>query len=579
MLYKHLATKNTPETTMQKKRPLTKSTRYLIALWIILIILHYAGSVWRDTPLIIADEIGYLANARYLAGVSQMPSMRFMAFYHFGYSLFIIPALWLTSDLSLMYKTVMLINSLLISSLFFALYMILRELTEIQKGHAMAIAFVSCLYPSFLIQAYFAWSENAFIPVFAFMVLGFIHLLKKKNISMGIVWGFSVGFLYTIHGRALSVIAVALIYLMVLGIMKKLPKLTVCCSMATVISVYLLTIFVNRHLLTAGWLHSGFDILKYLSQLASVKGIKNFFSVGMAQCLYLSLATYGLFILGLFYVIKSTKQTILNRSKTAQIKLHTFILLLGTSAGIFTTSCLGTLSDMPAELFRISLFLHGRYNDGFVALFLMIGLYVLVFPEKSISNNRTRLWFPLLVISIFSLLPLWHDCFRTATPAFPLIDIAGIYPMVNLVGSINKLPIISLYFILCILFMHFVFKYSFRIGIVTIASYFILFYLSNFNWVMSAQENQSQVQEAFETIRHGNHIRHLSYDMAYYQPAGFCFYQYLLPEISFNMFNSKKGTHPLSEFVLSGNTTKTDYPGRFLLGENRYGHSLWYIGN
>ena len=67
--------------------------------------------VGKDWPFG-ADELGYLGNARYIAGTSHLPDMQGTQLYHFGYSLFLLPAFWLFSDPVSTYRAVVVINAL-----------------------------------------------------------------------------------------------------------------------------------------------------------------------------------------------------------------------------------------------------------------------------------------------------------------------------------------------------------------------------------------------------------------------------------------------------------------------------------
>ena len=52
--------------------------------YLVLVFLHLLSGIQMEQPLVLADEVGYLGNARYLAGTAPMPNMQTTRFYHFG---------------------------------------------------------------------------------------------------------------------------------------------------------------------------------------------------------------------------------------------------------------------------------------------------------------------------------------------------------------------------------------------------------------------------------------------------------------------------------------------------------------
>jgi hypothetical protein len=134
-----------------------------IQLWpyLVLVCIHLASGLPVEQPLILADEVGYLGNARYLSGVAHMPDMRGTGFYHFGYSLFLLPAFWLFAEPEWVYRAAIATNALLVSALYFPLRFILVSTLGLSSTPARWIAFSCCLYPSLVLYSSLAWAESA----------------------------------------------------------------------------------------------------------------------------------------------------------------------------------------------------------------------------------------------------------------------------------------------------------------------------------------------------------------------------------------------------------------------------------
>ena len=337
--------------------------------YLVLVLLHILLALKMQQPNI-WDEFGYLGRARYLSGVAHIPQD--IGLYHFGYSLFLLPAFWLCSDPISVYKAVIITNSLLISSLYFAIYYVLHTLFQYEKKSSVLISFTCCLYPAFVLQSNLAWSENAFIPFFSFFIVSFAVLLKRKSYPMALVFGFITGFLFTIHPRALPILPIVVIYLLILAWSKTLPRPKVLLSIVVIVIVFLFTRAINDHLLSLG-VRATFDysVKAYLSELLSFSNLISLTLKAAGQLLYLMQATYGLFLMGIAYLGITIWQKWSNVHLKAftDIQFNIMVLVILASSGIFLASSLQMIHGIRGD----HLF-YGRYNEGFLALYIAFAL-------------------------------------------------------------------------------------------------------------------------------------------------------------------------------------------------------------
>src|SRR5215218_1262954 len=94
-----------------------RCSRLLFAGTIALFLIRLGLSLLRTGPVLVADEIGYLTNARVIDGglagqLEQAP------FYRGGYSLLIAPLLELSSSPGFQYHLVLVLNAALAASVF-----------------------------------------------------------------------------------------------------------------------------------------------------------------------------------------------------------------------------------------------------------------------------------------------------------------------------------------------------------------------------------------------------------------------------------------------------------------------------
>src|SRR6476646_8573704 len=98
----------------------------LLAGTLLLFLARVALSLIRTGPVLVADEMGYLGNARTIAGGIDA-QMGLAPFYRSGYSLLIAPLLKLSSDPVVQYHLVLVLNAALGAAVFPLLYVLLSR--------------------------------------------------------------------------------------------------------------------------------------------------------------------------------------------------------------------------------------------------------------------------------------------------------------------------------------------------------------------------------------------------------------------------------------------------------------------
>lgn len=543
-------------------------------LWLLpflaLVLLHIILGLNMQQPIIFPDELGYLGRARYLSGVAHIPQD--IGLYHFGYSLFLLPAFWLFSDPLSVYKAVVITNSLLISSLYFAIYYVLHTLFECEKKILFLISFTCCLYPAFVLQSNLAWSENAFVPAFAFFIASFGVLLRRQSYTMALLFGFISSFLYTIHPRALPILPMVVIYLCILGWSKSLPKLKVLFSIIVMVSVYLITRAVNDHLLSLDG-RGTFDasIKIYLSELFSSSNLMSLTLEAAGQLLYLMQATYGLFFIGITYVsiIIWKKGSNLHLKAFTDIQFSVMVLVILASSGIFLASSLqmirGTRGD---HLF------YGRYNEGFLALYVAFALIAIRYEgigrRFKIINpyiiSSSILVFTLIVLAGYDYDKLREICKMTNVN---VINVLGIYPFIAIFRRLDIL-ITSLISILLLFTLLYSFRIKFVLGIWLLIIYFVTMSAGGYTVFYVRSASIKQVTTLASHIRSLGNIKIVSYDTSFSDTESWFSYQYLLPDVVFKKFSSAHNQLPASQVVISGRNWKDSKKlnARLLASEN-----------
>ena len=178
------------------------------ALGLMLVIV--AASLWLHGPQVEADEGSYLLSAAALAGklrhaVALGP--------YSGYSFLLTPAFLLWPDPVHSFHVVLVINALLVASIPFALYRMLRLLRpDLDPRWPLVAAITATCYGPTLTLSQYAMSDNALVPLYAWLLTCVATALSRPRVLPAIAAGAFAGALMLVHPRgamiALPVLAV-----------------------------------------------------------------------------------------------------------------------------------------------------------------------------------------------------------------------------------------------------------------------------------------------------------------------------------------------------------------------------------
>ena len=116
-------------------------------------------------PSVVPDEAGYLGNARWLSGTSPTWIMGEAPYYGFGYSLVLAPLFAVFHDPYTLYRAVIVVNAVLVTSLFPLLYVWCRRLLGATERAALVAALVGALVPAATAYTAVALAEVVVLPL------------------------------------------------------------------------------------------------------------------------------------------------------------------------------------------------------------------------------------------------------------------------------------------------------------------------------------------------------------------------------------------------------------------------------
>lgn len=186
-----------------------KHKKSSISLWSWLVIIGVFLTYWTVSrsysgPAYLADEIGYLTNAAFLAGhVIDGASS-----YHAGYSLFLAPLFALFSEPGHVWQGAMIVNAVLWGISFYLLARLLNELSpESTERERFLALLAAAVYPAWVTMSGYVFATTCIVFVYMLSALSLLRWRGTGSWSI-IPHSLCVGFLYWVHPTGI-VVAVA----------------------------------------------------------------------------------------------------------------------------------------------------------------------------------------------------------------------------------------------------------------------------------------------------------------------------------------------------------------------------------
>lgn len=405
----HIAAQAEP-TNRETREGSPVSWRYALPLWLISAVFLAAVNQYRNGPATLADELGYLGVARWLANAGPLPNMFNAAFYHFGYSFLVAPAFWLGGNPVSIYRWVMIINCALAATVAPLGYVFARKWLAVEHKQALFLAAIAMLYPANAVQTNFAWSENA-LPALLLCWSIALMLAHERATPLRLMFlALLPAALFFVHPRMLGIELVTFIYFAIRSATEKSGRLWCLASCAVMILAHAIV----AHLLS---------YVRHLAYGANTGSIRNFMhalnhalSHGMklpaaaaGQLTYLSYGSEGLIVIGIMAL------TIMSVQKYRDMRVrHTIMSSIFANPGVILVAGIASIFAASAVTMsggvRVDHWLYGRYADAASAILLITGTYT------TLNKKQIRALAPWLVVILFFSVTLW---FTYATITIP----------------------------------------------------------------------------------------------------------------------------------------------------------------
>lgn len=381
-------------------------------------------------PVVQADEFGYLYGAHYLALGGPPPATPGYpaAPYFPGYSLVLVPLWWASRHTATVYHGALVVNAALAALAAWLASVLAGRLAPGMSPRLRAlVGLVVAAYPSYLLFANLAESENLMVPAYLALCLLARRAFAGRQAAIWAALGLGAGALYAVHPSALAVaVAVALVGAWVArpfspplpGAMPRPPfapspahsrpatssgwALLAGLGAGLVLGLGLARALVAY--VTAGGPSDSSGLASGLSREATGSGLANLGLELSGQVLYLVAVTAGLVVLGAVLAGGASWAVARHREGRgggepgggdagrgavgsghpgAAARYQTLALVAVTSVVMLVVSVVSV--GRPS---RIDTILYGRYNEAVLAPLLVAGLVVAVGLRRRVRRPR-----------------------------------------------------------------------------------------------------------------------------------------------------------------------------------------------
>lgn len=340
----------------------------LVVLTVTLI--HIIALVGNRGPVLYSDALGYLGNARFLAGGAQ-PTFDGSFEYAAGYSLLLTPIYWITQRSEVVWAIASALNVVLAVAIMLPAWWLGRHLFGLGRRPALLVAAAVSLTPALVLQPGRIWTETLF-PLVFLSAAAFVFAMFRTNRSLfALASGGSVGYLVFIHGRGMAVAAAFAVVLLIAGIARRLAVRPMIIAIATagvmIAGDLAMRSYLSERLWSAGSTAANSGAASSIIASFSPSNLGDTLSTGLGHVWYVAAVSFGIGVVGVitFVWLAARFEPFTDASDGARL---TALFALLAVAGVAALSA-GLLSEVNRVDHRV----YGRYLEGVSPILILAG--------------------------------------------------------------------------------------------------------------------------------------------------------------------------------------------------------------
>lgn len=414
--------------------------------------------------MVFADELGYIAAARYFA--PDYPDIQMLsAFYHFGYGLLLAPLAVVFDEPGAFYRAATLFNSFLAvgSTIVFHRLILLRYL-DLAPALAAVAASAFALTPSLLVNTSMVWAETALVAIVTGLLVLLLRLFERQRPIDAIAVGALGAFAYGTHPRAI-VLTAAVAGVVIVGaalrhLRPRIGGLALVSTIVGLVAVRAMNAAIADALYTEG---SILESAGFITGLISESPPQWLAGLG-GTAWYQLLATAGVGLFGLWWLVRHLPTW----SRREMGPPEVIALFVASSLGV--SWLVGAVISIGEDL-RIDQLYYGRYLDIFAPFLIGFGVVGL--------SNRTQAGWRVAVAAVVGLLAGgWLISLRGSDNYFAeassvQVNVPVINAMEQLGGSWDP-TLVAMFGALAAAVVLVLFLWRDEAGVVAIAVFFLL---------------------------------------------------------------------------------------------------------
>lgn len=541
---------------------------------LLLFLARFALSLIRTGPVLVADEMGYLGNARRISGGIDA-QMELAPFYRSGYSLLIAPLLNVSSDPAFQYHLILVLNAVLAASVFPLLFLLLNRFAGVPARVALWAALAGAVYPAITVLSQVAMSENALFPLVCVWLICFAGLLASEAGRSQLLWavglGAATGALWIVHNRMIVALVVAVAGMGWLFYRRRIGPAALLVALAAIVLFALGTHFLDSFVTDHNYGGSAPDELtQRMHELLHFAGVRTAFANLIGQTWYLLVATFGLAAVVVADFFRGRPQADQEATRSPDPARPLIAVLLALTALLLLISA----SAFP-ERTRPDMLIYGRYAEIVAPALIAFGVAALARARVPRAVGWPLAGFAALTAAVVLIRVTASDpdpANRWNISALPFVTMqlgAGVLigaVVVALVGA-SLLRLASS-------------RNVTALGLVAVALFGAVVLYGAWNPVRSSEravygEGWTSPQATAEAD--GGET--IAYDLDAYEPIGLYAFQWFLPHSRIVLFHGDREAPP-ARLVIAGRDFGRDHPGSgavevWSLGDRN--QSLWRL--
>ena len=544
-------------------------------------------SLLRTGPVLVADEIGYLTNARVIAGglagqLEQAP------FYRGGYSLLIAPLVGLGGSPTFTYHLVLVLNAALAASVFPLLYLLLTRFAGVRPELAIWAALAGAVYPALTVLSQVAMSENALFPLVCLWLIAFAGLLNQQGRRGELLWaaglGAATGALWAVHNRMIVAVVIAVAGLVWLALRRRLRPAPLAVGLAVIAVAFVGIHLLDSYLIDHNYAGSAPDELsERMDSIFDFQGLRTVLANLIGQSWYLLVATFGLAAAAVADFFASWRR----RAPAGAARPNPVLgLLLALTALLLLISA----AAFP-ERTRPDMLIYGRYAEVAAPALIAFGLVAL-----------TKVWLSFVPDSGTKLNHTLGGWRRMAWPLLGFVGLTAVVVLIRATASdpdaanrwnISALPFVTVQLGPAILIgaalvaaagawvlLRAAALGTRALGAVAVGLFLAVVAYGAWNPVRSSQRAVYPAGwESPQAAVEGAGAKTIAYDLDHYDTIGLYAVQWFLPNTRLLLFESEREAPP-SRYLISDGAWGREHPAasaKLLWSDDGHDQSLWRV--